>query len=321
MIARITRILLALQLVVALAIAAGLVRMFDIAAHAALLLGIGMVVLIRMQITANNFLLSWRYRSETPASCRINWWQACKLFLDEFRSTMLSSSFTMPFHAFGKREASAPLALPVLLIHGYGCNSGYWHAMSKALAKANITHYGIDLEPITAGIDDYVPAVHRAVETVCSETGSDKVIIVAHSMGGLVARAYLRDHGGKRVARAITLGTPHRGTGIARYGVGQNCQQMHWTADAQEGVCSQWIRQLQESETEDNRKLIVSIYSHHDNIIAPQTSSCLQGATNIGFRGIGHVALALNPAVQARVIAEIIAASQALSTPKISAAR
>jgi hypothetical protein len=51
--------------------------------------------------------------------------------------------------------------------------------------------------------------------------------------------------------------------------------------------------------------LFVSIYSHHDNIIAPQTSSRLPGATNIELCGIGHVALAPHPAVQARVIDEI----------------
>lgn len=38
-----------------------------------------------------------------------------------------------------------------------------------------------------------------------------KVNIVAHSHGGLVAREYLRKHGGELVNSLITLGTPHKG--------------------------------------------------------------------------------------------------------------
>lgn len=38
-----------------------------------------------------------------------------------------------------------------------------------------------------------------------------QVDIVAHSMGGLVARAYLQKHGSDRVERLVTFGTPHKG--------------------------------------------------------------------------------------------------------------
>jgi pimeloyl-ACP methyl ester carboxylesterase len=83
----------------------------------------------------------------------------------------------------------------VLLIHGYACNSGYWLPMSKLLAQARISHYGIDLEPPGASIDDFAPQVQAAGRALCAATGSAQVIIVGHSMGGLVARAYLRRYG------------------------------------------------------------------------------------------------------------------------------
>jgi triacylglycerol esterase/lipase EstA (alpha/beta hydrolase family) len=170
------------------------------------------------------------------------------------------------------------------------------------------------MEPITGSIDDYVPTVQRSVLSLCKETGSEKIIIIAHSMGGLVARAYLREHGLGRIAKVITLGTPHHGTGVARYGVGLNCRQMHWNAEEKKGASSEWIRQLQESEDIETYRHVVSIYSHHDNIVSPQISSHLSGATNIEFYGIGHVALALHPKVQARVIAEIREASQNMTS-------
>lgn len=306
MITRITRLLLLIQFLTAAGIFILAVTAFDIDNKGlALALSIGTVIFLRALITCNNFLLAWRYRSEMPEKYRIGWWHACLLFVSEFSATMLSSSWTMPFCAFSKREASKPDGLPVLLIHGYGCNSGYWHSMSQALSKANITHYAIDMEPIIGGIDEYAPRIHQAVERICTETSHNKVVLVGHSMGGLAARAYLRAFGSKRIAKIVTLGTPHHGTSLAHFGVGLNTEQMRWTATEQEGLCSDWLRELAASEDPDVYRLFVSIYSHHDNIISPQTSSRLEGAKNIDFHAIGHVALALDPVIQAQVIREI----------------
>ncbi len=314
MVARITRILLFLQMAIAVALFVLAVKVWHIDSLAlAVAASIGLILLARLLITANNFFISWLYRSETPDALRLNRRQACRLFFGEFGASMASSSWTMAFHRFSKRSVRNPTALPVLLVHGYGCNSGYWHAMSKALAKARITHYAVDLEPILGSIDDYVPAVQRAVEAVCDETGQGKLIIVAHSMGGLVTRAYLRDHGRDRIAKVITLGTPHRGTGLANFGIGRSSMQMRWKGDAIKGESSDWLSKLANTEDDALRALFVSIYSHHDNIVSPQTSSCLAGAANIEFHGIGHVALAFSPAIQARVIEEIRAASRQAS--------
>jgi triacylglycerol lipase len=309
MVARITRLLLLVQTLAAAAIAAlaaWLLKGPGLWLPA--LLGISFVLAARMIITANNFLLAARYRSKLPTHYRIGVLACCSLFLTEFRASMLSSSWSMPFRGFARRVAVDTECLPVLLIHGYGCNSGYWDSMSKALQRARISHYAVDLEPVMAPIDDYVPQVHQAIERLCRKSGSERVILLCHSMGGLVARAYLRAHGGRRLARAITLGTPHHGTALAHFGVGANTHQMRWTASEQEGLASEWLRQLAAEESAATYRLFVSIFSHHDNIISPQTSSWLEGATNIEVHAIGHVALALDPTIQRIVIREIQAA-------------
>lgn len=317
MIARITRLLLLFQFLIAVGVYFVATRLLQVSNDAvAALAGIGAVFLLRLLVTANNFFLAWRYRSETPEHYHIGWWQACQLFAGEFLATMTASSWTMPFHFFSRREAKNPDGLPVLLVHGYGCNSGYWHAMSKTLLKANITHHAVDLEPVIGGIDEYVPLIHQAVEKLCGETRSDNIVVVAHSMGGLAMRAYLRDHGSKRIAKVITLGTPHHGTGLAHFGVGLNTHQMHWTATEQEGLASEWLRQLAAGEDPAIYRMFVSIYSHHDNIISPQTSSHLPGAKNIEFHAIGHVALAYDPLIQAQVIREIRATSRQQTMPE-----
>jgi triacylglycerol esterase/lipase EstA (alpha/beta hydrolase family) len=311
MIARITRILLAIQACLAIALSMWAIELWHIDRPlVATFMGFAGVLMFRIAITINNFYLASRFRSPVPEGFKLTWLQTCRLILQEFRATMWSSSWSMPFQAFDKHIATRPTELPVLLVHGYGCNSGYWQSMSKALAKACITHYAIDLEPVFGSIDDYAAVIHRAAEALCAETSRQKIVIVAHSMGGLATRAYLRDYGNAHVAKAITLGTPHHGTALARHGVGVNTAQMRWIADGAHGMSSEWLQQLRACEDDTVRALFVSIYSHHDNIISPQTSSHLPGAKNIQLRGIGHVTLALHPEVQAIVIDEILQASQ-----------
>ncbi len=256
------------------------------------------VLLVRMLISANNFYLSWRAGSVTPPDHALNLPRAANLFWQEFNSSMLTSSYYM-LRPIGMQlqPREQQQGLPVLLIHGYACNSGYWLPMSKLLKQARISHYGIDLEPPGASIDDFVPQVQTAVERLQRETGSAQVIILAHSMGGLVARAYLRHHPDAPIARVITLGTPHHGTALASFGPGSNAAQMRRD--------SPWLDALAASEANTQRMLFSSIYSVHDNIIAPQDSSDLPGARNLVFGAIGHVALGRHPAIMHCALQEI----------------
>lgn len=261
-------------------------------------LAAALVLLVRMLITANNFWLSWRQRSDTPAAHALDWRGRLRLFGGEFAATMLASSWHMVRWRGGLHLAAGGAAQPpVLLIHGYGCNGGYWSALSALLRARGVSHLAIDLEPVTAGIDDYAPLVEQAVQHLRAATGAAQVVIVAHSMGGLVARAYVRRCGAAHIARIITLGTPHHGTGLASFGVGRNARQMRRSAA--------WLDALAASEESGLRALITSIWSHHDNIIAPQTSCRLPGARNIEFGGIGHVALGRHPRILACVLDEI----------------
>ena len=50
---------------------------------------------------------------------------------------------------------------------------------------------------------------------------SQNVIIIAHSMGGLVAHSYIQNHnGGSKVNKLITLATPYHGSQLVQLGVG-----------------------------------------------------------------------------------------------------
>lgn len=303
------RLILVIQALAALAIGLAAVNILGATRWEGLLAGLGSVVLVRLLINANNFLMSARHASPTPREFRLGSLPFLRMFLEEFTASMLQSSWTMPRARPCTRIHPDSTALPVLLLHGYGCNSGYWSRLSPRLDAARISHATVDLEPLTGDIDDYAPRVQHAVDALCAATGSDKVVIVAHSMGGLVARAWMRAHGTGQAARVITLGTPHHGTCLAAFGIGINAAQMRRALKDDSPECA-WLRDLAQGEDAQARLLITSLYSHHDNIISPQTSSELPGARNLAFGGIGHVALGYKARVLDVVMAEIAAAQR-----------
>ena len=308
------RLILVIQALAALGIGLAAVNILGASRWEGLLAGLGSVVLVRLLINANNFFMSARYASPTPPDFRVGPLGALRMFLEEFSASMLQSSWTMPRARPCTRlypDSSAP---PVLLLHGYGCNSGYWSHLVPRLDAACISHATVDLEPLTGDIDDYAPRVQQAVEALRAQTGRDRVVVVAHSMGGLVARAWMRRYGTAQVARVITLGTPHHGTCLAAFGIGVNAGQMRRAASGRafrdEPPECAWLRELARGEDTRARALLTSLYSHHDNIISPQTSSELPGARNLAFGGVGHVALGRNPRVLDVVMAEIAAAAE-----------
>jgi pimeloyl-ACP methyl ester carboxylesterase len=271
----------------------------------ALALGVAAVFAVRFVITVNNFFLSWLYGVRPPPGRRLGPLAYLAMVLDEFSSTMLQSSWLMLRPRALQNLAGGAALPPVLLVHGYGCNRGYWSQLAERFDRLGIRYRGIDLEPMFGSIDEFVPLVAQAVKDLCRDAGSQQVILVAHSMGGLVARAYMHVHGAAALARVITLGTPHQGTHLASFGPGRNAAQMR--------PGSAWLLALAAAEDSARRAAITSIYTLHDNIVAPQDSPALAGARLVALAGVGHVAMGRHHEVQALLLQEIA------STPPQSA--
>ncbi len=195
------------------------------------------------------------------------------------------------------RYAGAPLPsadggarTPVLLVHGYVCNRGIWHPFAQWLAARGHPVDSVNLEPAFGTIDDYLPIVAEGVRRLRERSGRDRIAIVAHSMGGVVARAYLASAGAGSVCAVVTLGSPHAGTWLARMGYGRNVAQMV-------PGCG-WLGGLQAREAQGTGALFTTIWSPHDNIVMPQRASQhLAGATSVAVPGRGHLQLAYDPEV------------------------
>lgn len=262
----------------------------DLQPHTVFAFALGAGLGIRALTVIILFSLAWRYRSKRPPEMRIGPFRWIILFFLELITFLLIFGVLQPFERWwmGHRSAqSTPGQLPVLLIHGYSCNAAVWWVMQRYLHKQGIGNlFTLNLEPVFGNIDQYAQQVAARVAQISLLYGGDRVILVGHSMGGLVARNYIHNYGGKqRVAQLITLGSPHQGTEHARFAFVESVsvQQMR--------PGSLWLIQLNAAETEPSPVPIVSIYSYHDNLIAPQENSVLpyEHVKNVSLAGIGHL--------------------------------
>ena len=202
-----------------------------------------------------------------------------------------------PFHA-----AAIPDFLPadaqgrrgVVLVHGFFCNRGLWGPWMETLRARGIPFVAVTLEPPFGSIDGYPEGVEAAVRRLEAATGVAPVL-VGHSMGGLAIRAW-RAIGGNasRVHRVVTIGTPHRGTAIARHARTRNGLEMR--------VDSPWLEQLARAETNDTYGGFTCFWGHCDNIVFPTRGATLPGADNRHIAGTPHVAMAFHPDVLDHVV-------------------
>lgn len=187
--------------------------------------------------------------------------------------------------------------VPVVLVHGYLCNHRIWDRTIPQLRAQGHAVLAVDLEPVFASIDDYPARIEAAVAAVLLHTGQAQVALVGHSMGGLAIRAWLGKYGTTRVARVLTLGTPHAGTKLARGTRTPNGLQMLWQ--------SPWLAALASTEDDALRSLLRVAITPQDNIVYPQRAQTLPGITPTVFPGIGHLQMCLDPEVHAWLLREL----------------
>lgn len=193
-------------------------------------------------------------------------------------------------------------ATPVLFVHGLYCNAGVWHSQLAHLREAGAANlFCLNLGPPFASINRFAHQLDERVDEVMRACGTSKVILVAHSLGGLAARAWCARLGGSaRLARLVTIGSPHHGSRLAQLVPG--------TCAAEMVPGSEWLLQLEADERHAPALPATCILSRHDSMVAPQDSALLAGASVLALERLGHFELLLDPAVHSRVAAEIAAA-------------
>jgi len=189
----------------------------------------------------------------------------------------------------------------VVLVHGFMCNRGLWNAWLRILRARGHPCIAVNLEPPYGSIDAYVQTIDTAVARLAAATQRPPVL-VCHSMGGLAARAWWRARSHQAdVAHIVTIGTPHRGTWLARFSGRTNGRQMR--------LHNAWLAQLAQHEASHPLPPCTCWYSNCDNIVFPADTATLPQADNRFVPGVPHVALAFDAVVMAGTL-QLIASTE-----------
>jgi alpha/beta hydrolase fold len=224
------------------------------------------------------------------------------MLLREWRAVLGTNFFCFPWEGYALRpdaQAAPTGSTPVLLVHGYFSNRGYFRPVVRALEARGVAPIFTPNFPAAfAAIENFTEELHLEIERIVAATGRPQVILICHSMGGLAARAYLCAHGSSRVRKLVTIGSPHNGTVHARFGAGPNAKQMNRG--------SPFLGELCAKEGERGPECgVTSIYTPHDNLVAPQDSSRLPWARNIPIPGRGHVDILASERLVAVLVKEL----------------
>ncbi|WP_416760522.1 esterase/lipase family protein [Roseateles sp. So40a] len=184
----------------------------------------------------------------------------------------------------------------VVFLHGYNCNRGLWNRWMKVLRARGTPFIALTQTPAFGSIDAYSPQIDAAVRKMQAHTGLAP-LIVAHSMGGLSARAWWRSQGHPfdRIHRILTLGTPHHGTLMAKLGTTENARQMRGD--------SEWLNQLARDEPAHMAGHFDCLYGHCDQIVFPAETAVLPGARVLHLPARGHLQLLFEPQAMERALA------------------
>lgn len=201
--------------------------------------------------------------------------------------------------AFIRDKKATPLLednkTPVLLVHGYACNSSsmWWH--ERQLKKAGYQARAVSYRPPIANVHKLIPQVKEHIRQMLKETGAKKIHYVCHSMGGVIARAILMDEEfAHRIDKVVCLGSPHHGTHAASLislFVRGAIPQMTYECE--------YIRSLPQ---EFDCVSFYGICSQMDNLVLPVTSAVLPSAKSYAVDYLGHCALLYSPTVSRLVL-------------------
>jgi triacylglycerol esterase/lipase EstA (alpha/beta hydrolase family) len=165
----------------------------------------------------------------------------------------------------------------VILVHGIlGQRHLYWNVMKRRLGADGFRYheciipYGLlgDLRIAARYLRDKVLATLRGDE-------AERVDLVCHSAGGLVARYYMMYLGGaKRVGRVVTMGTPHQGTYFA-YTMG-----LPWIVNVarQTRPGSHFLDEISGPGAVPQGVRFYNLWSRTDGLVLPSHNSKLAGS-------------------------------------------
>lgn len=143
-------------------------------------------------------------------------WQAVPLALLDAAVSVALSVLLAPLGRFRPEPLAAGARTPVLLVHGLYHNTSAWAVLRRRLERCGFQTRAFGYSSFGPAFGDIAVALAREIEATAAKSPSGRVLLLGHSLGGLLIRAACSEAGVCAcVAGIVTLGTPHRGSTLA----------------------------------------------------------------------------------------------------------
>jgi triacylglycerol lipase len=204
---------------------------------------------------------------------------------------------------------------PVALVHGYFHNRSGFDYLSRQLRLRGFRWiHGMNYNPLGHSIPDLAERFGRYVEDLRRVSGANRVHLVGHSLGGVIARWYVEElEGYKVVDTCVTIGTPHQGTLAAYLGPGAAARDLRPGS----GVMQRLDQSLRRS-----RVKYVNLYSDLDFLILPPSSALLPEQRNVHnhlIEDLGHTSMLLSEELVEQLCRHLEKIEQVSKLPKLIA--
>ena len=191
---------------------------------------------------------------------------------------------SVPFGLYTpKRQSLKRGNTPILLLHGLFVNRACWFWFRTRLKRHGFENIvSINLSAFHSE-EVLTELLAKKVDELRHRLGVNKVHLVGHSMGGIIARNYVQRRGGQdKVDRLIFLGTPHQGSKLTPFSFMPLGKLLIPGSD--------FLTRLN-SEPPPTQVQVYNIYTRKDNMVLPNSSAQLHWGTQIQLDNMGHTSL------------------------------
>lgn len=185
---------------------------------------------------------------------------------------------------------------PTLLIHGLFVNRACWFWFQSRLKRQGIENVvTINLSALHSE-EVLTELLSKRIDELRHRLGVNRVNLVGHSMGGMIARNYIHRRGGQdKVERLVCLGTPHHGSKLTPFSFMPLGKLLIPGSD--------FLTRLN-AEPAPASIRVTNIYTAKDNMVLPNSANHLDWGTAVPLDQMGHTSLIFrSPAIAATAAA------------------
>lgn len=149
----------------------------------------------------------------------------------------------------------------VILLPGYTETRFVFWKVIRRLKKERFNFVVIKYKPFFGSLVSQSNNLKITIDKILANNSDAEIFIVGHSMGGLIGRHYLENNNNKNISSLIMIATPHKGTYLAKMGIGRCSREI--TPE------STFIKNLKKQPINKS----INILSDGDNMICPRESA------------------------------------------------